>query len=235
MTMIDGAKERLAAGFERSLSVQQAVARTSVDRLRRVHPDHTPKELVRELNRWYLSAVTIAGAGTGMAAALPGAGRAMGVPAAFADTLAFTEASVLYVLSVAEVHDLHPEDVERRKLLVMSVMLGDSAVGALHAGVGKTAPHWARKIVNTIPMEAINKANKVLGPRFITKYGERQGVLVLGKQLPRGLGAVFGSGANHLVGRGIVASTHEIFGEPASEWGGQPPRAEGAWWTRGRR
>lgn len=218
MTMIDGAKDRLAAGFEQSLSVQQAVARGNVARLRRVHPHHTPKQLVRDLSHWYLFAVTATGAGAGMAAAVPCAGATLGVPLALADTLAFTEASVLYVLSVAEVHDLHPEDIERRKLLVMTVMLGDYAAGALQTGIGRTAPHWARKIVKSIPMETINKANKILGPRFITKYGTKQGVFVLGKQLPLGLGGVLGGAANHLIGRGIVASACMVFGEPTSDW-----------------
>lgn len=222
MTMTDGAKARLAAGLEQSLAAQQAMAKAKVDRLRRVHPDHTPKRLVCDLTRWYLSTVTLAGAGAGMAAAVPGAGPAIGLPVALADTLAFTEASVLYVLSVAAIHGLHADDIERRKLLVLTVMLGDSAAGALQTGVGRTAPHWARKIVKSIPMEAINKANKVLGPRFITKYGTKQGVLILGKQLPLGLGGVLGGGANHLVGRGIVASTRRAFGEPNSDWPSDP-------------
>lgn len=37
-------------------------------------------------------------------------------------------------------------------------------------------------------METINNVNKALGPRFITKYGTREGLLVLGKQIPLGLG-----------------------------------------------
>ena len=62
-------------------------------------------------------------------------------------------------------------------------------------------------------MDAIKKLNRVLGPRFITKYGTKQGVLVLGKQLPFGLGAAIGGAGNHLVGRGIVTTTHRILGE----------------------
>jgi len=142
----------------------------------------------------------------------------MGVPAAHADVFVFTEASVLYVLSVAEVHGLHPEDIERRRLLVMAVMLGDSAAGAVNKAVGKVGPHWGKQIVNKIPMSAINKMNKVLGPRFITKYGTKQGVLVLGKQLLLGIGAGLGGAGNHVVGRGIISSTRKVFGEAATVW-----------------
>lgn len=225
MTIMETAHELLNSGLERSLSSQQRLARANVERLRRLHPDKSPEECINYLGWGYLSAVTVTGAGAGMAAAVPGAGLAVGVPAAIADVITFTEASVLYVLSVAEIHDLHPGDLERRRLLVMAVMLGDSATGALQAGVGRTAPHWAQKIVTAIPMEAINRVNKVLGPRFVTKYGTKQGVLVIGLQLPLGIGSVLGSGANHLVGRGVIASARMIFGEPPVEW--SPARSTG--------
>lgn len=225
MTIMETTQELLNYGLERSLSSQQPFARANVERLRRLHPDKSPEECINYLGRRYLSAVTVTGAGAGMAAAVPGAGLAVGVPAAIVDLITFTEASVLYVLSVAEIHDLHPEDEERRRLLVMAVMLGDSATGALHAGVARTAPHWAQKIVTAIPMEAINRVNKVLGPRFVTKYGTKQGVLVLGLQLPLGIGSVLGSGANHLAGRGVAASARMIFGEPPAEW--SPARRAG--------
>jgi len=134
------------------------------------------------------------------------------------DVLAYTEASVLYTLSLAELHGLHADDTERRKLLVLTVLLGDSAIGALDQTVKRTGPYWARRIVESIPMSAINKANKVLGPRFITKYGTKQGVLVLSKQVPLGIVAVLGGGGNHLFARLTVKSARKIFGPPPTAW-----------------
>lgn len=151
---------------------------------------------------------------------VPGAG----IPAALADMLAFTEASVLYTLSLAEIHGLDPEDVERRRLLVVTVLLGDSAVGFLSKAVERTGGHWGRRIVQSIPMTAINRANRVLGPRFITKYGTKQGVLVLSKQVPMGIGAALGGGGNHLFGRATVKSGRAIFGPPPTTWCDGPDR-----------
>lgn len=132
-------------------------------------------------------------------------------------------ASVLYTLSLAEIHGIHPEDFERRKLLVLTVLLGDGAVKALDKAVGRTGPYWARRIVNAIPMSAINRVNKVLGHRFVTKYGTKQGILVLGKQVPLGVGAVIGAGGNHVLGRLTIKSARAIFGEAPKSWDG------GAW------
>jgi hypothetical protein len=72
-------------------------ARKNVEGLRRVHPRDSPKQVIRRLDAYYLTAVTTSGAASGAAGLVPGAG----VPAALADVLAFTEASVLYVLSGA--------------------------------------------------------------------------------------------------------------------------------------
>jgi hypothetical protein len=212
---IDDARAELAAIFENSLARQQAVATDNVQRLRRVHPDKTPAELVKYLDMVYLTAVSASGVAAGATAA---AGPRVSIPSALADVVAFTEASVLYVLSVAEVHDLHPEDIERRRLLVMAVMLGDAATGAVNKAAGRIGPHWAKQIISAIPMPTINKINGILGPRFVTKYGAKQGVLVLGKQLPRGIGAALGGTSNHLIGRGIIKSARSIFGEVPAGW-----------------
>lgn len=138
---------------------------------------------------------------------------------------AFTEASVLYVLSCAELHGLHPDDLERRRLLVLTVLIGDSATGAVRKAVGRTGPHWAKRIVSGIPITTINRLNKLLGPRFITKYGTKQGLLVLSKQVPLGIGVLLGGAGNHVIGRGVVASGRKVFGEPPEDWETVPPTA----------
>lgn len=208
------AKKAVQAGLDRALTVQMPIARREVARLRRVHPDASPEEIVKRLDRTFLGAVTASGGAAGAAGVVPG----VGIPAALADVLVYTEAAVLYVLTMAEAHDLHAEDLERRKLLVYTVLLGDSAVGALNKAIPTTGAHWAKQIVNAIPMSAINKANKVLGPRFITKYGTKQGILVLSKQVPLGIGVALGSGGNHVFGRFTVRSAHRIFGPPPVAW-----------------
>jgi len=141
------------------------------------------------------------------------------VPVTVADVATFLEASVFYTLSVAEIHGVHVEDVERRRFLIMSVLLGNSAAtSVLEPLIGRTAPYWGKKIVESIPMSAIKAANKVLGPRFITKYGAVQGVLVLGKQIPLFIGVGIGAGGNHLFGRFVIKAENTILGPPPESW-----------------
>jgi hypothetical protein len=204
-------------GLDKAINSQQHVAAMNVARLRRVHPDKSPTELISYLNKVYLGAVTLSGAGAGAAAAVPNG--VVQVPVAVADLLTFLEASVLYTLSVAEVHAVHIEDVERRRLLVTAVLVGDTAAARVFDGLlGRSVPHWGKLIVDKVPMAAINRANNILGPRFITKYGTKQGVLVLGKQVPALLGAGIGAGGNHLFGRGAIVAAKRILGPPPTAW-----------------
>ena len=130
------------------------------------------------------------------------------VPAALADLAVFLESSVLYVLTLAEIYNVDAEDFERRKFLVMTALLGDAGTKQVVNALGKkTIPFWAKTIINKIPMHAIQAANKVLGSRFITKYGTKQGVLVLGKQIPFGLGAAVGAGSNAFFGYAVMKTT----------------------------
>lgn len=206
------------AGLNMALEAQYPLAVHNVARLRRVHPDKSPAELISYLNKIYIGTVTTTGAGAGAAAVIPNGW--VQVPAAFGDLFTFMEASVLYTLSVAEIHGLDVEDVERRRFLVTSVLVGNAAAtAALEPVIGRTAPFWGKKVVESIPMSTIKSANKVLGPRFVTKYGTKQGVLVLGKQVPLFIGAVIGGCGNGIFGAFVVKAAKTILGPPPEYWG----------------
>ncbi|MDH2414342.1 hypothetical protein [Nocardioides sp. CER19] len=215
-------KQLASQALTKALTFQGPVARKNFERLRRVHPNDSPVQLQRRITKYYLSTVATSGGAMGAAGAVPGGG----IPSAAFDVVAFTEASVLYALTLAELHDLHPEDLERRRLLVQTILIGDSAITALNKGVGRAVPFWGFRIVKRIPMSAVNAANKVLGPRFITKYGTKQGVLVLSKQIPLGLGVGVGAGANYLIGRTIAGTAKKVFGPPPATFASEQDAAE---------
>ena len=204
--------------FQKALLSQQSVALRNLERLRRVHPDKSPQEMLTYVNKWYLGAVSASGAGAGAAAAVPnGFGQAA---AAALDFAGFLEASVLYVYTAAELSGVHPEDLESKRLLVSAVLLGQSATGVLEKVIGKVAPHWGKILVgpNVLSREVIKKINMVMGPSFVTLYGSKTGVLVVGKQAPLMIGAVIGGAGNALFATGIIKSAKKIFGPPQDAW-----------------
>ncbi|MDK8870190.1 hypothetical protein ACN4EB_07090 [Corynebacterium macclintockiae] len=211
----------LTKGFEKALEAQLPLAVSTVSRLRRVHPEKSPKQLIDSLSKWYIGVVAGSGASAGLASTVPNG--FVQAPVALTDLTAFFEASVLYVLTAAEIYDVDVEDLERRRFLVMTALLGNTGTTTVTQALGKrTVPYWSKQIINRIPMQAINQANKVLGTRFITKYGTRQGVLVLGKQLPLTLGAVVGASGNAAFGYAIVRSTKKVLGTPPENWSPSP-------------
>lgn len=204
----------LDSAITKAVSVQQPTVAAYISRVRQGRPDASPAEIVKALNRYYLSTVSTTGGAAGAAAIVPGAG----IPAALLDLVAFTEASALYALALADIHGVPVQDLERRRTLIMGVLLGNSGSKLVERAAGRTGAHWGKLLTNSIPASSIKQVNKVLGHNFVTKYGSKQGVVVLGKQAPLGFGAAIGAGGNAFFGYGVVKSARRAFGPPPSEW-----------------
>mgnify|MGYP001814365270 CR=1 FL=1 len=71
----------------------------------------------------------------------------------------------------------------------------------INKAAGRTGAHWGRTAVNNIPISTIRQVNKILGLNFVTKYGTKQGILVLGKAVPFRIGAAIDAGGNYAFGR----------------------------------
>jgi hypothetical protein len=217
----------LGAAVDKSLDVQQPAVEAYLRRARQRRPDATPAEVVASLERQYLGSVVTLGGGAGAAAAIPGVGTAAGLVVNIAEVGAFIEASALFCLAVAEVHGVRVEDLERRRTLLLAVLMGDGGSKIVQKMAGRTGPYWAKTLANGIPMSAINGVNKVLGPRFVTRYGTRQGVLVLGRDLPFGIGAAIGAGGNAAFGRMTITGARRAFGPAPTAWGTMARGASG--------
>jgi hypothetical protein len=186
--------------------------------MRRSRPDATPKEIVSALEKQFLAATTTLGMAAGASAAVPAVGTAAGVVVNLAEVGTFFEAAALFTLGVAHVHGVAVDDHERRRTQLIAVQMGSSGASFVQKAAGRSAPHWARGIIRSIPMTTINSINRKLGPNFITKYGTKQGILVLGRELPLGFGAAIGAGGNALLARAAIRGARSAFGPAPSSW-----------------
>lgn len=211
-------REIVRAGLDKALHLNVEIVHAHVRRIRRSRPGASPAEVVDALEKQFIAAVTTMGAGAGAAAAAPGVTTGPALLINLAEVGSFLEAGVLFTFAIAEVHGVHVEELERRRTLVMTVLMGSKASGFVEGMAGRTGRYWARELVSAIPMSTINRINKVLGPRFITKYGTRQGVLVLGRELPFGIGAVIGGGGNFALAKMAIAGAERAFGPPPDDW-----------------
>ena len=128
-------------------------------------------------------------------------------------------------MAVADVHGVQIVDLERRRTLLMGVLMGNGGSRVVEKVAGRTGTHWAKSLVKAVPMAKIDAVNNVLGRRFITKYGTKQGVLVLGRDLPYGIGAVIGAGGNAALGWMTVSGARRAFGPAPQDWPSKPPPA----------
>lgn len=180
--------------------------------------DGSPAAALRAAEKQYLAAVTGMGAGVGAAAAAPGVGTALSLAVSTAEMGANLEATALLVLTYAAIHDLDVDDLERRRALFYGVALGNAGSVAVEKIAGRTGPHWAKSAVNAVSKDTLAKINGVLGPHFVTKYGTRRGVLVLGRVAPFGVGAAIGAGGNAAFGQLTIRTARRAFGPSPQEW-----------------
>ena len=192
----------LASIIERSSRIQGPAAAAYVERLRRADPD----------------AQRVFAAGD--PAVLPGLGTLAALSAAAGETAVFLEATAFYALAIASVYGVLTEDRERRRALVLSVLVGDDSKQAMSEliGGGRTSGAWLSEGVASLPLSSLSQLNSRLLTRAIRRFTLRRSALLFGKLLPVGVGAVIGAIGNRLAGKKIVRNARNAFGQPPARW-----------------
>ncbi|MEU5948623.1 hypothetical protein ABZ793_24120 [Micromonospora sp. NPDC047465] len=222
--------QRVLDLLDKAIAVQSPLVRKNIARARQRNPEATPAQVIRNLERMYVSALTGTGAAVGGAAAAPGVGTGVALALSAGEALSSLELSALFALSIAEVHGVPIDEIERRRTIVMGIMLGGSGSATITKVAERTGQHWGRQVVAKVPAETLRQINKILGKHFITKYGTKQGIIVLGRVAPFGIGAVIGGGANAALATLAVRAGRRAFGPPPTSWpsltGTTPPTSE---------
>jgi hypothetical protein len=214
------AVKALSAIIAGSARVQAPAVKAYVDRLRSHQPGATPAQIVARLEKHYMAAVMASGAAVGSAAAFPGIGTLVALSAVAGETVVFLEATSVFVLAVAEVYGIPADHRERRRALVLSVLVGDDSKRAVAdlLGTGRTSGAWLSDGAATLPLPAVSQLNSRLVRYFAKRYTLKRGAMAFGKVLPMGIGAVIGGVGNRLMGKKIVANARKAFGAPPPRW-----------------
>jgi hypothetical protein len=206
-------------GFDRLLSVHRPAVLAHLRSIRKRHPEATPEEVVRILEKRYVGAVTAGGAATGAAAIVPGVGTVAALGISGAETVGFLEASALFAQSVAEVHGLAAAEPERSSTLVMALMLGPAGGGIVKqfagevTGTGKPrSAYWGELVTKSLPNTVLKSVTKRVRNSFVKRFAARQGANIVFRAVPFGIGAIVGGAGNRVAGRAVVKATREAFG-----------------------
>ncbi|MBG6240080.1 hypothetical protein IWX78_003071 [Mycetocola sp. CAN_C7] len=205
--------------LDKALSVQRPVVVAHIRALRRSHPNATPAQLVRILERRYLTAITTGGAAVGATAMVPGFGTGITLTLAGAETVGFLETTALFAQSVTEVHGIALDDPVRARALVMTLMLGKSGTDlvrqftgqALSGGPGRKV-FWGEMVAKRVPQAMMGPVADELKRRFMKHFVLSQGSSLIGKAMPFGIGAAIGGIGNNVAGRQVVTAARTAFG-----------------------
>lgn len=98
-------------------------------------------------------------------------------------------------------------------------MLGGSGSATVTKVAERRGQHGGRQVLAKVPVETLRRINKILGKIFfVPKYGTKQGIIVLGRVAPFGIGTVIGGGANAALATLTARAGRRAFGLPPESW-----------------
>jgi hypothetical protein len=215
---VTDANRFVVGGIDRLLTVQRPAVLAHLHSIRAHNPDASPEQVIRILERRYLTAVTTGGALVGASAVIPGVGIGASLALSTVETGGFLEASALFAQSVTEVHGIAVDDPDRARTLVMTLILGTAGsdlVKQLASQASGTGPvrnkFWGELVTKSLPQAAMGQIADRLKRTFVKRFAVTQGTNVVGRAIPFGIGAVIGGAGNNVLGRQVVRSAREAF------------------------
>jgi len=206
-------------GLDRVLAIQRPLVLAHIRSIRLRNPHASPEQIIRILERRYLTAVTTGGAAVGATAVVPGIGTGVTLALSGVETVGFVESTALFAQSVAEVHGIAVSNPDRARALVMTLMLGKEGValvgqlaGEATGKSGTRATYWGEMVTKSLPRAAVGPLVDRLKSMFVRQFAAKGGASFIGKALPFGVGAAVGGAGNHILGRRVLTTSHRAFG-----------------------
>ena len=138
--------EALTNIFNRAFDLSKPMAKKQVDGIREKYPNLSAPEVLKKLERRYLSEVTSLGAATGATAAVPGVGTVAALGTMVGDTAIFTERTATFVQAVAYALDVELADTDHERAIVMAVIFGGQGSGVASKAAERTGAHLGKKV-----------------------------------------------------------------------------------------
>ncbi len=204
----------LDALLDKAVTIPSASIHRHVDRLRARNPEAGPAQIIRLLEREYLTLLTTAGGAVGATAAAPAVGTAAATALTTGDVATYFGASAAFALAVADVHGIEIDDVPRRRALLLATVLGERGARDVENAVGGSTAAWGKVLLTSMPQTTIKRVNKTLARQFLRRQVAKQGSLAFGRLLPFGVGFVVGVAGGRALGHGVVAQSRRAFGPP---------------------
>ena len=190
---------------DKAVQLQTSTIRTYVDWLRRQNPDATPAEIQKLMDKHLKNTVTGTGAGVGAAAAVPGIGLFSGAAAVAGESVLFLDLAAFYAVASAYLRGEDIADPERRRTLVLSLLMGTKGLAIVDAMLGDDAGKIPGKsTLAKFSGPTLANTNNVLQRIAMRSMRKTLRRAWLGKLMPLGIGAIAGTTANRKLADGVI-------------------------------
>ena len=181
-----------SSALDAAVTVPEPVVNYTLKRLIGQYPEASVTELVKVASQRYRRRVSAESSAVGVGAAVPGVGTVAAAGLTAAEIGTFFAETTLYVLVVTRLYGITVENVDQRKTLVLSSLLGEDADEIMSQRLGLSTLTWARTSLSTMSGAKLGPVNRWLLKK-VTKYSAKKGAgRMFGRLLPFGVGAVIG-------------------------------------------
>ena len=198
---------------DKAVQLQTSTIRTYVNWLRRENPDATPAQIQQIMDKHLKNTVTGTGAGVGATAAVPGIGLITGAAAVAGESVLFLDLAAFYAVASAYLRGEDVSDPERRRALVLSLLMGSKGLAIVDAMLGDDAGKIPGKsTLAKFSGPALANTNNVLQRVAMRSMKKSMRRAWLGKLMPLGIGAVAGTTANRKLADGVIDNVQSGLG-----------------------
>ena len=192
---------------DKAMQMQTSTIRTYVNWLRRQNPDATPAEIQKLMDKHLKNTVTGTGAGVGAAAAVPGIGLFTGAAVVAGESVLFLDLAAFYAVASAYLRGEDISDPERRRALVLSLLMGTKGLAIVDVMLGDDAGKIPGKsTLAKFSGPTLANTNNVLERIAMRSMRKSLRRAWLGKLMPLGIGAVAGTTANRKLADGVIGN-----------------------------
>lgn len=219
----------LISALDRAAAIQAGTITRYIDFLRSRHPEASPAELQGMVDKHFLRLVSGSGGTVGAASALPGVGFIAGAAAISAESLLFLDAAAFYTMASAKIRGVDISNSERRRGLILLVLLGSKGTAIVDTIIGDTAgfaglPSAASLArLSTTRMQTVN--NRLLSTA-LKQAKKRIRVAWLGKLMPLGIGAAIGLFTNRKLAKRFINNARDSLGVLPAHFDSTAPAKE---------
>lgn len=198
---------------DKAVHLQTSSIRAYVDWLRRQNPDASPAEIQKTMDKHLKNTVTGTGAGVGATAAVPGIGLVTGAAAVAGESVLFLDLAAFYAVASAYLRGVDVDDPERRRAIVLTLLMGSKGIAIVDAILGDDATTIPGKsTLAKFSGPTLTQTNNVLERMAMRSLNNQMRRAWLGKLMPLGIGAIAGTTANRKLADGVIENVHDALG-----------------------